>query len=1054
MATNVLRPGFTAGELDPKVLRPDMEQYHYGARKMRNVYVQPQGGFRRRPGSTKQAEVKKLKLVEEIAASPGQTVFEFLLTLDLTLPAPFDTFTIYYESVDGEQIELTDKFIGDLFYQSSYATSPDKLTATVSPTLIVSTGDKLILVVTSGPNSEVDLDLPADAVREFKFSFSEDQEYVFVFAPYTLSIYKEIAGLQTRQVILFIPISSENIPGISFAQQLDTMIIFHKDIVTQEVQRQGSDVDWKIAPWAYENIPKRNFIDTNSDSTGFEVGVNHEEKLRLENFNDGDDFTIFVDGEETDGIEFNLSANVATDHRISLFNRQAPGTTFTFTLTVFGETTIETTGLITYDSAILTTAANIQTALQALPSLSTVTCVFVSGGGGFYGPSGFFDIEFVGADGGKLWYVRDDSLTDDDIPDISSGQETTQIGYPLKDQSIENITEAIVALDTTDGIPLVRRQTTSAARTIYTIEMLNNGDEKRLWTFLEGVEDFNLGNNLLRFITETKGSQDLEDVWSQGGDTPRGFPRCGAFHQGALYVAGGRDLPQTLWRSRIGNVKDFDNSNTEDDFGFEVDGDTNTVSAFVAINPGRHLQIFSTEAEFYIPVNTQSAPITPLNVTLRRTTRIGSKEGVGVIETDGAVIFLSEEGKSLREFLFTDSEVAYSSNVLSGLSAHLLDTPSRMAYKSTIDLDNTNYIYLANTDGSLIVINIQRGENVNAWTLSTTQGLYRDITVLSENTYYLVQRNLNGSDTVLLEKSDENALLDASISATGVLVTEVTSGLGYLEGELVSIILDGNFHGTDTVTSGEIQFTDFKGDPLTVSSWEIGLALPVVDGGDGHTWVQTLNGALQSERGTTLGQEVQVSEVDFAVLNTQTLRVRHDADQIFAAVDQITQMDFVGFVNADTYKLLVNGETTGTITYSTTLGTQTANITAALEALVQIDSGDVAVTDLAGASDQIVLSFQNGASGTLFDMTPTTLTGVGVLSLTDQATGAPAKRPRDNVVSFQNLGSSLLDETDVGFSGNRRVEGLLGWSRTGQVSFTQSVPGKMNVTNVVLKVEI
>ena len=48
---HALKTTFTSGELDPLLQgRMDLKAYRNGADKMRNVVVQPQGGFRRRPG--------------------------------------------------------------------------------------------------------------------------------------------------------------------------------------------------------------------------------------------------------------------------------------------------------------------------------------------------------------------------------------------------------------------------------------------------------------------------------------------------------------------------------------------------------------------------------------------------------------------------------------------------------------------------------------------------------------------------------------------------------------------------------------------------------------------------------------------------------------------------------------------------------------------------------------------------------------------------------------------------------------------------------------------
>src|SRR3712207_9305087 len=46
-----LKTSFTAGEVAPELLgRPDLRAWANGARRLRNVFIQPTGGVARRPG--------------------------------------------------------------------------------------------------------------------------------------------------------------------------------------------------------------------------------------------------------------------------------------------------------------------------------------------------------------------------------------------------------------------------------------------------------------------------------------------------------------------------------------------------------------------------------------------------------------------------------------------------------------------------------------------------------------------------------------------------------------------------------------------------------------------------------------------------------------------------------------------------------------------------------------------------------------------------------------------------------------------------------------------
>src|ERR687885_1251625 len=50
-ASRTLKTSFAAGEVAPELLgRPDLRAYANGARRLRNVFIQPTGGVTRRPG--------------------------------------------------------------------------------------------------------------------------------------------------------------------------------------------------------------------------------------------------------------------------------------------------------------------------------------------------------------------------------------------------------------------------------------------------------------------------------------------------------------------------------------------------------------------------------------------------------------------------------------------------------------------------------------------------------------------------------------------------------------------------------------------------------------------------------------------------------------------------------------------------------------------------------------------------------------------------------------------------------------------------------------------
>lgn len=1041
MAVHVQRTAFTAGELDPKLIRPDMEQYQYGASKMRNVFVQPQGGFFRRPAFDFQVALTKHEFARYNLGTSGAT--QDVAAEGWGITDEDDIIVILVETRNDVE------FFRELLPISEFTVviaGPLENVIIQAVTLEASATSEFIVVNISATVAA----LGTDKVKGFEFKFSQDQKYLAVFLQHTVHIFRDVAGGWTLQDTEGTIFPDDVVPKLTNTHQLDSMLIFTQHGPTQHLQRQGSHTAWIIEDFEYINPPKRKFDDFEvipiSAPTdyfgpfGFEAGINHKENMAFFNFTTLDVYTIFAEGEETEQIAYDTAATLITNHKLQITSDGTSGFTFRLRLDKdYADT--EISGAITRDASDATTATNIQTALRAMTHTDAAGIVVTT-------PStNVFDIDFTLTDRGIVW-----DLFNDFGDSFITKTTVTAVGYPVTDQTVVNLTEALMALDGVKSVPRVAKINATSV----SILMGGREDEKQPWEFTSGTTDYTSADNRLVFITTVKGKVEVESSWSTEGSTPRGFPRCGQFFQGSLFVAGSTDLPQTVWKSRTGNPQDFDNSELDDDFGFAIDGDTNSVAAFFAMNAGRHLQLFSDEAEYYFPTTSTITPITPTNASIRRTTTWGSKEGFNLVEEDGAVFFMHREGKSLRELIFTDSQLAYDAFDISALAPHLLNAPIGMDYQGALSINNANYLYVINGDGSMAVLNLLRKENVQAWVLSTTEGLFKDVTVVGDDTLVIFSRTINGGASQLfLEKQNFANKVDSGASATGVSVTSVSSGISHLNGEEVDIIAEGTYYGSEILSGGTINFVDIEGNPRTVTSWNIGLPYPVVDDGDAEIWVQTLPLIINKQDGSSSGKKIRMSQVDISVLDTKSLRVRHDADQTFAAVDQITQISYSVFINFDVYTLTVNGENTAPITYSTTAATHKTNLENALAGLTQLDASDITVTAVGGDTDLMQIVFGDDAAGTLFVMSGVqTGVGDGVLAFTDVCTGSPAIRPRDNVVTFRTLGKGLLGAIDTGFSGDRRIEGLLGWSKRGQISFTQNEPLEMNIINAVLKARV
>lgn len=358
-----------------------------------------------------------------------------------------------------------------------------------------------------------------------------------------------------------------------------------------------------------------------------------------------------------------------------------------------------------------------------------------------------------------------------------------------------------------------------------------------------------------------------EPEWSQA----RGYPRCGTFFQGRLCVAGSIQRPNTFWASRAGDINDFNNGGVADDLGISITSDAGDVSTFQNIYPGRHLQLYSDSAEFYIPV-TELEPMTPTTAALRRTTSVGSVPGIPVFEVDGVVYFVQRGGESMRQFVFEDGEKAYSANIVSLFSSHLIRNPRDAAFKKSLSTEDGNYIWIVNReDGSLAAFSLLRSELINAWSLQTTRGEFHHVAVLGQTTYFHVVRNINGEDVDYIEFFNRDLRFDAGVIAIALTSpVTVVSGLEHLEGEGVQVIVDDILFAAETVTGGSITLPVEAQD-----SYQLGLSFPnIIDDDTGedtgfHVLVKTLPADVLLPEGSKMGKKKRVVTCAVRFVNTQ-----------------------------------------------------------------------------------------------------------------------------------------------------------------------------------------
>ena len=345
------------------------------------------------------------------------------------------------------------------------------------------------------------------------------------------------------------------------------------------------------------------------------------------------------------------------------------------------------------------------------------------------------------------------------------------------------------------------------------------------------------------------------DVWS----STKGWPRTVSFHEGRLYFGGSKSRPSTIWGSKIGLFFDFVPTESLDDDAVEATLDTNELNVITDIISSRDFQVFTTGGEFYIP-QTGTDPVTPLTFTFKNVSRNGIKPGTRVQSVESGSIYIQRQGKSLNEFIFSDTQLTYITQRISLLSGHLLKGPQRVALRKASSTEEADLLLMTNTDdGSMGVFSIMRSQQVTSPSEFTTDGLFIDVGVDVNAIYVVTKRTFNSVDRYFIELFGYEYFTDCAFvggaAASASSLPHVAKAL--------NVITDGSPQGNETVSGGgSVTF-----DRASTTSYEVGLPITV--------YVKTMPAEVKLQTGSRVSFKKRIVEISAIVNKTQNMIINN-----------------------------------------------------------------------------------------------------------------------------------------------------------------------------------
>ena len=253
-------------------------------------------------------------------------------------------------------------------------------------------------------------------------------------------------------------------------------------------------------------------------------------------------------------------------------------------------------------------------------------------------------------------------------------------------------------------------------------------------------------------------------------------------------------------------------------------------------------------------------PITPLTFTFKNVSRNGTKPGTRVQSVETGSVYIQRQGKSLNEFVFSDTQLTYITQRISLLSGHLLKGPQRIAMRRASSTEEGDLLLITNTDdGSMAAFSIMRSQQITAPSEFTTDGEFLDVGVDVIDIYCVTKRTFDGTARYFVELFGYDYFTDCAF--VGAAASTAT-GLPHI-GESLNVITDGVPQSNETVSAGgAVTF-----DRASTTSYEVGLPMT--------PYVKTMPVEIKLQTGSRVSYKKRIVEISAILEDSQNLAINN-----------------------------------------------------------------------------------------------------------------------------------------------------------------------------------
>lgn len=290
-------------------------------------------------------------------------------------------------------------------------------------------------------------------------------------------------------------------------------------------------------------------------------------------------------------------------------------------------------------------------------------------------------------------------------------------------------------------------------------------------------------------------------LWAFGAwSGENGWPSSIGFFNQRMVFGATRRQPQTLWFSRPDLYQDFSTTiPTADDDAISITLVAEQVNAIRHIVGMSDLLVFTAASEWRISPG--DSPFTPSNAPARVQSYYGAS-AVSPVLVGNIVLFVQNQGSTLRNFGYMLESDGYKGTDLSVLAKHLLE--GRTLVSMALQREPWGVLWCVRDDGALAGLTYLPEHDVMAWHLHTTQGAFESVAsipgAVQDEVWFVVRRTVNGVTKRYVERLAHRLpdgdlkraiFLDSALSYHGAEKLSSFGGLSHLEGMAVSALADG-----------------------------------------------------------------------------------------------------------------------------------------------------------------------------------------------------------------------------------------------------------------------